>query len=357
MPLSYHIKGLIGPEFDEIIEFWITNNKITFNEVKNSKSLSGDGKNFFILPGLVDAHVHLTMDLDKLVRQNIPDSGYLTHDYILNRKNQHFHSGELLLRDVGQFRNMHHETFKKFHPVTLQSAGRFLAPDKGFFPFVESTSGEDLIKEALKQVELGYQWVKIIGSWDEHRLNYDEEIIYSLVKEVHKAGSRVVMHAESKDSVAVAVNTGVDSIEHGIFLNKEQIDQMVDNKTAWTPTSAMYYKELNDYPDNKTLKSVWESLEQMVPYAQEQGVSIMTGTDIFPPGSVHLEINALVKLGLTIEQALNAATTTPRKFLHQQGIEENAPADLVLYHNDPKIQSHKLNKPDFVFGKGIFFQN
>ena len=96
----------------------------------------------------------------------------------------------------------------------------------------------------------------------------------------------------------------------------------------------------------------FENARQMVPVAARLGVTILAGTDMYPPGSIWREVAALQASGLEPALALAAASTAARAFLGEPALVEGAPADLVLYERDPRNDPEFLTQPSLVMFRG-----
>ena len=101
---------------------------------------------------------------------------------------------------------------------------------------------EHLVEMALAEVARGARWVKIVADWPqgesaERRAvpSYDTATLRGVVDAAHAAGARVAAHSVSP-FVADLVRLGVDSIEHGIFLDEPTLASMAARGVAWTPT-------------------------------------------------------------------------------------------------------------------------
>jgi imidazolonepropionase-like amidohydrolase len=93
-------------------------------------------------------------------------------------------------------------------------------------------------------------------------------------------------------------------------------------------------------------------LAKLLPLARARGVSIFAGTDWFPEVTVVDEIRELHACGLSAEAALAAGSWTTRAWLGEPGIEDGAPADLVLYTSDPRRSLDVLERPALILVGG-----
>jgi imidazolonepropionase-like amidohydrolase len=86
----------------------------------------------------------------------------------------------------------------------------------------------------------------------------------------------------------------------------------------------------------------------MLARANKLGITLLAGTDMFPPGSVWREVAALQQAGIEPRDALAAASTVARAFLREPALDEGAPADLVWYEHDPRNEPELLARPGLV---------
>lgn len=277
--------------------------------------------------GLVDAHVHLAMDMTS----EVPPGQDLvrTHLACLRR------AGVTAVRDAGRLAACAPA------PETggVKTAGAFLAPAGGLYPDLHAGVTPDaLVATALAQVAQGASWVKLIADFPgsdmdflRARPTYDLDLLGELVTSVHAAGARVMAHVSS-GLVADLVRIGVDSIEHGPMADRATVDLMAERGTLWTPTIATIARYIGVLP-------VWREL---LPYAVARGVPVLAGSDELPIGDTWREVVALAEHGgLTPRQALDAAGGIARAALDlPAGLD-----DVVHYDVDPAEDLFALASP------------
>jgi imidazolonepropionase-like amidohydrolase len=306
---------------------------------------------YYALPGgLVDAHAHLTLDLAK--------TGLATGSRALIKANldKQLQSGVLALRDAGQVPN----GIIRDSSLQVVRAGAMLAPEGRYHPgLYPPTPAENLISQALEEVEGGAQWVKIIAdfpgpddNWFQPIVNYPIELIAQLVSEVHAVGARVMTHV-SGPLVADLIRVGVDSIEHGPEVTEALVKEMAERGTAWIPTLWTVHRSIAplaqlDNPIGNKVREVMGRWRETLPLAVQLGVPVLAGSDEAPHGSLHLEIEALVQFGLSPIEAIKAASSVARNYF-------NLPAranDVVLYARDPREEVAALAHPALVIHRG-----
>ena len=365
MSENFHIKGRLFPFEEEPIDLWVVNGHITYSEPNKYHNFNQDP--VYILPGLVDSHVHLSFDYTKFNTPEFKTSAG-NPDLIKNNRKLHLQNGVLLLRDIGSSGPGTLALTREDGLPPVISAGNFLAPPGGFLEVINYVTAEELPIVAKIQLEQGYEWVKIIGDWSKldpqtekpiSFENYPQEAVFETVKLVHQLGGKIAMHALNPDSMSTAVEAGVDSLEHGFGplgdLKKSELDTMAEKGIIWTPTLSPPLSMLES-TSNQQLKSYLlerlKNFSEKISYGQEQGVSILAGTDAIPAGNVRNEILALAKYGLTPLEALNTATITPRKVFNKPIFEEGAPADLLIYKDNPIESLEKVSNPLKIFFGG-----
>ncbi len=146
-----------------------------------------------------------------------------------------------------------------------------------------------------------------------------EEEFAAGVNAAHAMGRKVAIHAHGNTAIRRGVWAGVDSVEHGVFMTEDIMDEMVRRKTYIVPTlSAPYYAVEEglrvdpDNPDHMRSKSVLQRHRDMLRRCNEKGVPIAFGTDAGntydPYDKAYFELVLMVKAGLTPQEAFTAAT-------------------------------------------------
>jgi imidazolonepropionase-like amidohydrolase len=347
----YHLHATLLPHGDTPVDLWVRSGHITFLPTDGAEPLSGK----FVLPGLVDAHVHLTMD---------PGGSGLamgSAELVRHNRQAHLDSGVLLLRDIGAVSDASRGLDGSDGLPPVVAAGRFLAPEGRYLGFQEMCEPGSLCEAGVAQVRAGASWVKVILDWarsEDGRLvfgseypSYELEEMRALVSAVHEHGGRVAVHSMGVDGARIAVEAGVDSIEHGWGLTAGLVERMAVQRTAWTPTLAMLLDAIETLErkgrDAGPRRETFSRLSSLLPQAQQLGVTVLAGTDVLPPGSIAREIAALEQAGLDQTASLAAASIAGRAYLGCEGLVEGARADLLIWDTDPR-QSGSLSAPDAI---------
>jgi len=186
--------------------------------------------------------------------------------------------------------------------------------------------------------------------------NLDE--MQALTDEAHALDRRVMCHALGGRGLRIAVEAGADSIEHGCYLNEEPelLDEMARRGIFFTPTFAVY-----DFHRKSALPHVRERAHELQEHHAESlrrafsaGVKIAAGTDAGGHGhpSNAIEIECLVKAGLTPLQALRAATGWAAECLGRESdfgtVKKGKLADLIVVAGDPLDDVKILQEPERI---------
>jgi imidazolonepropionase-like amidohydrolase len=312
----------------------------------------------FILPGLVDAHCHLSVAVGDDGQPVAVDSAAARANLAKARS-----AGVLAIRDTGSPGSLTLDLLGTADGAGLTACGRFLAPEGRYFPGLHvPVPAEDLVRAALAEVEAGARWVKLIADFPVLRPGepperpalptYPLPDVGKLVAAVHAVGARVAAHSTTR-YVTELIAAGIDSVEHGTALDEADVTVLAAQGGAWTPTlcATIGTDSHNDPERQKRQLELRERLGFLLRIAAGQGVTIMTGTDVV--GNVPREVALMAELGLPPQVALAAASTAARAFLGFTGLDDGEAADLVSYHDDPRDDPAALAHPAAIFARGI----
>lgn len=352
-----------------------------------------DLPNATVLPGLIDAHTHLTMD---------PKFGYeqlaisLPRETLIGAKNARITllAGFTTVRNVGA---------RDFSDVALRdaiNAGDVPGPrmlvsgpplsitgghcDNNMLPF-EYHATRDGVADGIaavqhkvrENIKYGSDLIKVcatggvlsLGDNPQHS-QYTLEEMKAIVADAHRLGRKVAAHAHGAEGIRWAAEAGVDSIEHGSYIDDAGIAAMKEHGTYLVPT--LY---LGDWMiDNAGLTHLPAPLlakaQEVIPAARKNiahafasGVKVALGTDaaVYPHGLNAHEFAVMVKLGLTPLQSIQAGTINAADLLGWSGkvgtIEPGAWADIVAVDGDPIKDVTTLERVKFVMKGGEVVRN
>lgn len=198
---------------------------------------------------------------------------------------------------------------------------------------------------------------------------YSPEEMQALIAEAHRLGRKVATHAHSTIAIKDAVRAGVDSIEHGIYIDEEGIQLMKQHGTYLSATTfPLFWYEKNE--DSLHLPPwVIEKVALIIPAAKvnvarayREGVKVALGTDagVYPHGLNAGEFWSMVQLGLTPVQSLQAGTVNAADLMGWSdrigAIEPGKYADIVAVNGDPLSDITVLQHVDFVMKGGVVYK-
>jgi len=323
-----------------------------------------------LLPGLIDAHVHLTWDDGKSEATREAARKTLDAGFTTVRSCGAPEGADLVLRDaIERGEIVGPRVVAAGAPLGF--AGGVCAqvfPGSGVFSTAEQASAH-----VRKLAAAGASWVKICagggvvpGPDDENAVEVAPETLAAIVAEAHRLGLKVAAHAQGPAAVTAAVRAGVDSIEHGALLDEAAARLMVERGTWLVPT---FYRLRWRREQAAAAGAPAAALERAAAAAEKVrdrqrraialGVPVALGTDatVIPYGLDAREVAALVELGMTPLQALQAATTRAAAMLGwSDRVGSLAPghlADLVAVEGDPLADPAALERVALVVKGGV----
>jgi len=378
------IDGSGGPVRRNVLLSWEKETLTSLKEVtpaslaESPVEILGD---FTILPGLVDSHVHLSMsgteDPERRKKQRNATFEQ-ARETIERHIVHHITRGVVALRDGGDC-EAHVLKYKKRSPmggpltVELRSPGwAWHAPGRYGRLIGRTPRPGETLRGAIAGVMSGSDHVKIVNSGVNSLTHLGQETapqfvfeeLREAVEKAHGLGLKVMVHANGRVPVGLAVEAGCDSIEHGFFMGKENLEKMAERKTIWVPTAytmAAYASKLKNRAESDVAKRNLDHQLDQIRLASELGVSISAGTDSGSLGVNHgealsEELRLLMIAGFTLEEAVRSASSRGAALLnaaeHTGALAPGRPATFVAVKAAPEGVLDGLKMPRMVVVKG-----
>jgi imidazolonepropionase-like amidohydrolase len=335
-----------------------------------------DGHGGTLLPGLIDAHIHLAMSRGS--GATAPLTG------ALDAAASALDVGITAVRDLGA---RDHSVIAAAREIAagrapgpwLVAAGRPLSVPGGYMPGVAvEVDSPDATRAAVKaEAAAGAGVIKVIASPVpasrdiEVPRSFGPENLAAAVDAAHACGLRLTAHAHSLAGARDAVLAGFDCIEHGYRLDPDTIAEMARRGTWLVPTLvAMEAAQApwlgpagadRDAADVRRARERWEAAAEAAVQAHRAGVQMATGTDavtIVPVTAVRREVALLVEVaGFTPVEALRAATSHAASLLgiesHTGAVRAGLRADLLLVDGDALSDPSALARVMAVWRGGV----
>jgi len=343
-----------------------------------------------VMPGLIDTHCHLLMNLTDLSPvSNVRMSSGEKMLWGLKNAHEYLIRGFTTLRDAG-------ETDPGYGQVALRDAyarGMFLgprlfvagipisvtgghadlnplAPDVPMVPLSNIADNVDEAHKAVRHdIRNGVDWIKVMASGgvtdilsDFNVQELSDEQLRAIVEDAHRAGHKTMAHAEGLPGIKAAVRAGIDTIEHGSLLDDETAKEMAQRGTWLVPTINCFFRgaEIGLAQGQEPImlektKAVTKSIPGAIAAALRNHVKIAFGDDD-EPKFVADEFKAMVRMGITPLAALQAATINAASLLGASdrigSIEPGHYADVVAVDGDPSKDIGAMSKVVFVMKGG-----
>ncbi|PKW06990.1 Imidazolonepropionase [Streptomyces sp. 1222.5] len=345
-----HVKGrvLAGPE-DVRDELWVVGGRVSYDRPAGARDITT--VTGWALPGLVDAHCHVGLgaegpvDADTAEKQALTDRG----------------AGTLLIRDAGSPSDTRWVDDRPDLPKIIR-AGRHIARTRRYLRnYAWEVEPEDLVAYVAQEAGRGDGWVKLVGDWIDRDLGdlaacWPRGAVEAAIAEAHRLGARVTAHCFAESSLRDLVEAGIDCIEHATGLTEDLIPLFAERGVAIVPTlvNIATFPHLaaggeSRYPRwSAHMRRLHERRYDTVRGAYDAGIPVYVGTDAggsLAHGLVAAEVAELVTAGIPPVQAVSATSWGARAWLGRPGLEEGAPADLVVYEGDPRADVRVLAAP------------
>ncbi|HEV3315838.1 MAG TPA: amidohydrolase family protein [Candidatus Angelobacter sp.] len=346
-----------------------------------------DLSNEWVSPGLMDAHVHLT--LTEITGGAPFESFYLkessTYRGLRGLRNAQdlLHAGFTTVREVGNDANYATEDVRRaiqagmFDGPTILTAGKIIAPFGGQstsippeqgpfwrYEYIDADTPDEVRKAVRQNIYYGVDVIKLVA--DNSPYHYSVEEIKAAVDEAHHAGRAVAVHVYGGEAAQNVIEGGVDSVEHGFFLTDEQLQRM-KQKGIFLVGTDIPRAQLDVlgtsggiFPEPAVLApKIIDRLRR----AYRIGVKMAFGTDttIDIPNKTRADLMldylpVWREAGIPPQDILKCMTTNPAELLRvnqQRGaLTPGLAADIIAMPSNPLDNIESLRKVNFVMKDG-----
>ncbi|QNG19226.1 amidohydrolase family protein [Rhodococcus triatomae] len=353
---AWHLRGTELPG-GEPVDLWIDGDRISRTEIAGAQTLRDSG---WIVPGLVDAHCHVGI--------RFGGGGGESVDGLVAQAETERDKGVLLIRDAGSPVDTRFVDGRRDLPRIIRAGQHIAAPKRYIRGLpVDLEDESQLPDEVARQARAGDGWVKLVGDWIDRSVGdltplWSDEILVEAIATAHREGARVTAHVFGEDALPGLLAAGIDCIEHGTGLTADTIETMAERDVALVPT-LVNIATFPDIADSASrfpryaahMRDLHRRRYATIGAAREAGIRIFAGTDAggsIVHGRIADEVAELVTAGASPTDALGAAAWDARTWLGHPNLEDGAPADLVVFADDPRSGPAVLGAPDLVVLRG-----
>ena len=355
---SYHLTGPLRGT--DAAEAWIVDGVIRHSQPDGpAESVRG-----FTYPGLVDAHAHPGLSHGA---EPVPDAE------VIRRLDVARAVGVTTVREMGAQLDV--SRFSAPGRTKVVRSGRHIARPKRYIKNIaKEIEPSQLPEEVLRQSRRGDGWVKLVGDWIDRTEGADSDlrplwprdVLIEAVAAAHQAGVRVAMHTFATETIDDALEAGVDCIEHGSGMNRDQLLEaasrgvIVDPTVCQIGTFESIAARAGKYPVyRRRMLTMHRQRFDHFGLMADVGTHIVMGTDTESEGkdrTLDVELHAAVDAGFSASSVIAAATYRGRSLLGLPSWEEGAPADIVVYAEDPEKDISTVSRPAAVFVDGMLVE-
>ncbi len=351
-----HVRGrvLVGPE-DVRDELWVVDGRISWTPPRGHVEAALTG---WVVPGMVDAHCHIGLGPHGAVDEATTEKQALTDR----------DAGVLLVRDAGSPADTRWIDGRDDLPVVIR-AGRHIARTRRYVRgYAHEVEPDQLVSRVRAEARAGDGWVKLVGDWIDRGVGdltpcWPRDVLAEAVAAAHEEGARVTAHCFGEESLHDFAAAGTDCVEHATGLEPETVAAFAEQGIAIVPTlvNIATFPRIAEparekYPDyHAHMLDLHARRYDTVAAARDAGIAVYVGTDAggsLEHGLAAAEARELRTAGMSDLEALDAATWGARRWLGRPGIEEGAPADLLVLDDDPRADVGALADPGAVVLRG-----
>ena len=327
-----------------------------------------------VMPGLIDTHVHVSggdvlPGIDDYRASRRMDEPLAMHAYrSLEAAQRALRAGFTTLRDMSsrdfvdvQLRNAASEGLVVAPRILCSGIGITMTGGHVWPKCIQVDGPHEIRKEVRRQVREGVDWIKVMGvtggvasaGQDIRRTQFTHEEICAAVEETHRLGRLCGAHVHGTAGISSCVEAGMDTIEHGTFLDEANAEKMAARGIYLVPTLLVAYSRRQGGGD-KSLQKREEELKRMgivipepeerMALAKKMGVKVVVGTDCGGNtkanfGNHGIELLMLSRCGFTNMETIVAATGLAAEAMRLSevtgSLKPGLAADVIIVDGNP----------------------
>ena len=346
----------------------------------------------FLVPGLIDAHTHVTITPDysrinPILNKSVP---YRTIEAVVAARAT-LMAGFTTIRDIDSegadwadvaIRDAINDGLvigprMQVATLAISITGGYMNND-GFAPEIDvphfgalADSPAAIVETLRLQVRNGTDWIKLYATGAirhvdlenmEPLAHFNDDDIQLVVDEAARFRIPVAAHAHGGHATHAAVEAGVRSIEHGVMLSDETLDLMVEKGTFWVPTLTVYLPNDPDVELTEQQAVITASHRRVFSKAVDKGVRIAYGTDAgaLPHGDNAIELARMVEYGMAPADVVRSATIVAAELMQLDSkigsVTVGKLADLIAVPANPLSDVTALSSVSFVMKDGVVYK-
>ncbi|GGL62319.1 metal-dependent hydrolase family protein [Halocalculus aciditolerans] len=346
----------------------------------NDPDVVVDGDGGVVAPGLIDSHVHVSMDgrpnTEEIRRESASKLAYRA----AKNMQEAVRAGVTTVRDLGSAGTLGPDTRDAIDEGLVEGprvvpcgSAVIVTGGHGHWAGREADGPAEVKKAVREQLKKGAEVVKTmatggvltegaeIGGYE-----MSPEELDALVDAASAKGRPTAAHCHSVTGIKNATRAGITSVEHGTFMDAEAAALMADEDTYWVPTASAIHGIVENgteagIPDWAVAKAedAADAFEDAWSHALDHDVPIAMGTDAGTPFNYHRdaahELELMHDYGLSAERAFEAATVNAADLLDLDDVgrvTEGYRADLVVLDSDPREDASAYTSPRAVVADG-----
>lgn len=336
-----------------------------------------------LIPGIIDSHVHIFLDPSRgYAEYAAPPRSQMEFGCIASKNMKNLlEQGIIYIRDMAAYADMSYELRRMMNEGVIHGPGIKICGEgicvtggHGTWMSTECDGVDEIVKTVRKRIKDGADHIKLMVTGgvstpgqEKAPCEMEYEEIAAAVREAHKKARKVGVHTHGYTGIKRCVEAGVDSIEHGVYLDHNLLEIMLQKGIYLVPTlSAPHFAVQNallrdpDNPEHLESAKIMKRHCDAVKMAYDMGVKIAMGTDKGIPGNMYenalSELILLNEVGIPPEEVLKISTYNSADLLdildRYGSLEPGKSASFILLDADPTTDINNIYAHKSVWQEG-----